>query len=71
MADSSLQQISFEVIHGLVDPNDCRLDHHGYCQEHGHMSETICPHKRAKWLLEVHRPDLWKDILEHRTTGQS
>jgi hypothetical protein len=38
------------ILHDLTDPDDCRYDHHGYCQTHGWLEEGICPHKRAKEL---------------------
>lgn len=49
-----------EIIGALFDENECRYDHHGYCQEHGWLDESECPHSRArKWLIK-YRPDLWK-----------
>ena len=41
------------IIEDLVDTGDCDLDHHGYCQAHGWMSEGVCPHFRAKMFLEA------------------
>jgi hypothetical protein len=38
-----------ELISMLVDPDDCQLDHHNFCQAHGHSSP--CPHKLAKDVL--------------------
>lgn len=35
----------------LTDPDECRYDHHGYCQTHS-LQEYPCPHSRAKELLE-------------------
>lgn len=42
------------VVHDLVDPTPCRFDHHGGCQEHGHLSiqpGEVCPHEEGKRLL--------------------
>lgn len=40
-----------EILTYLLDVNECHLDHHGYCQEHGWLSDTTCPHARARtWL---------------------
>lgn len=38
-----------ELISALVDPDECELDHHEFCQAHGHRSP--CPHKLAKDVL--------------------
>lgn len=32
----------------LVDPDPCRLDHHGYCQAHGWLQEGECVQARLK-----------------------
>jgi hypothetical protein len=45
----------FLLLRDLVDPNDCNFDHHGGCQEHGHLSlepGEICPQQIAKDLLD-------------------
>ena len=34
----------------LVDPDDCRYDHHGYCQSHS-LHNAPCPHSLAKSFL--------------------
>lgn len=40
------------------DDSDCRFDHHGGCQEHGHLSiepGEMCPYAEAQqYLREVH-----------------
>ncbi len=36
----------------LVDEDDCRYDHHGYCQTHN-LGEQPCPHEQAKPLLPM------------------
>jgi hypothetical protein len=37
----------------LVDPDPCRLDHHGFCQAHGWFTnDRACPHMRARDLLD-------------------
>lgn len=40
-----------EVIYDLVDDEPCRLDHHGYCQNHSWMSSDLCPNERGKSIL--------------------
>lgn len=40
-----------DLIYDLADDGQCRLDHHGYCQEHGWMETTECPHARARRVL--------------------
>ena len=41
-----------DLVADLIDEGDCDLDHHGYCQAHDWMQKGICPHFRAKLLLE-------------------
>lgn len=41
------------IVRDLVDPSECRWDHHGYCQAHGWLDDIECPHARAKKLLPV------------------
>ena len=41
----------YEALKDIVDPNDCNVDHHGHCQEHGWMGTGLCPHFRAKLAL--------------------
>lgn len=36
----------------LAEDTPCRLDHHGYCQEHYWFSEEPCPHREAHELLQ-------------------
>lgn len=31
----------------LAEDTPCRLDHHGFCQEHGWLDSRECPHPRA------------------------
>ncbi len=40
------------ILKDLVDSDDCVLDHHGYCQSHGWLNNSECPHARAKKTLE-------------------
>lgn len=42
-----------EALKAMVDDDDCSLDHHGYCQTHGWLSEGVCPQFTAKMLLQV------------------
>lgn len=39
------------LIYDLTSEDKCSLDHHGYCQAHGWMSASECPHRRAQALL--------------------
>lgn len=44
------------LLEDLVELNDCRLDHHGYCQAHDWFGDERCPHARAKELLKDNKP---------------
>jgi hypothetical protein len=44
-------QEAIEIVSDLGERDPCRLDHHGYCQEHDWFNEGPCPHKRAKEFL--------------------
>lgn len=35
----------------------CSFDHHGYCQEHGHLEPGPCPDGAARALLEATEKD--------------
>lgn len=35
----------------LTDEDDCRYDHHGYCQAHS-LDTAPCPHSRSKTLIK-------------------
>lgn len=38
----------------IVEGDDCRYDHHGFCQAHAWMAvEPACPHARAKVFLKA------------------
>jgi hypothetical protein len=42
------------LVRDLTDPEPCRYDHHGGCQEHGYLSlenGERCPHAEAKEVL--------------------
>lgn len=39
------------LVRELTDPDQCRYDHHGYCQSHA-LHEKPCPHERSKELLK-------------------
>ena len=52
---TSSEEALANLLYELVDPDDCRYDHHGYCQAHD-LHENPCPHGRAKSLLMVLRP---------------
>ncbi len=40
------------LIEDFVDRDDCRFDHHGYCQAHAWFeTDPACPHARAKSIL--------------------
>ena len=36
-----------------VDLDECRLDHHGYCQTHGWFSEKLCINEQIKRYLSL------------------
>ncbi|MEU6237392.1 hypothetical protein [Kitasatospora sp. NPDC047058] len=40
-----------DLIDSLRDPEPCRLDHHGDCQEHYWFEPGPCPHARAAALF--------------------
>ncbi len=50
-----------EALRELIDPSECRFDHHGGCQEHGFLEPEpgeVCPHAKAKQLLaDLEAPD--------------
>ena len=35
----------------LTDEDDCRYDHHGYCQAHS-LDIVPCPHSRSRTLIK-------------------
>ena len=39
------------LLRQVLDPDDCRLDHHGFCQTHGWMDRSGCPHARIRSLI--------------------
>ena len=40
------------LIEDFVDRDDCRFDHHGYCQAHAWFeTDPACPHAQAKSIL--------------------
>jgi len=41
----------YKALKDMLDPDDCSLDHHGYCQTHGWLQDGLCPHFRAKIAL--------------------
>jgi hypothetical protein len=42
---------ALDILADLIDAEeDCRYDHHGFCQMHG-LRERPCAHERAKKLL--------------------
>ena len=43
--------VPVETLRGVVDPDPCRLDHHGYCQAHGWLEEGDCPNAKLTALL--------------------
>lgn len=42
-----------QIIEDLVGEDPCEFDHHGYCQAHGWMDESECPHARAKKFMKM------------------
>lgn len=45
------------ALKALVDPNPCRLDHGGFCQEHG--SGAPCAHAEARRVLKETAGGRW------------
>ena len=39
------------IVRDLYDNSPCNSDHHGHRQTHGNLSETRCPHARAREIL--------------------
>jgi hypothetical protein len=39
------------LVRDFLDPDPCSLDHHGYCQTHGWLTEGPCPHATARQML--------------------
>lgn len=39
------------ILSQIVSSDPCRLDHHGYCQEHLWVGKSECAHGRARKLL--------------------
>ena len=39
---------SIDIIEELYDDNDCNLDHHGHCQEHGWREKVNVHMKELK-----------------------
>lgn len=44
----------YELLDELVEPDDCRYDHHGKCQSHN-LHSAPCPHERAKAAMDDFR----------------
>ena len=42
------------LIIDLADRGECHLDHHGYCQAHGWLEDSECPHGRAQKLINAY-----------------
>ena len=57
-AEADANQLS-KALEGITDPDPCTVfDHHGYCQTHGWLSETLCGHAAARIALRQHKePD--------------
>jgi hypothetical protein len=55
VASETLIRELLTVIGELVDADDCEYDIHGYCQTHRWMQTSLCPHARAKIVLETYR----------------
>jgi hypothetical protein len=43
-----------DLLELFVEPIDCRLDHHGSCQQHGWLDEGRCYQALMKDLLREH-----------------
>ncbi len=44
-----------ELVYQLTDDEECRLDHHGYCQTHCYFGRYECPTSKARKLLNKAR----------------
>lgn len=52
------------------EAQDCRLDHHGYCQAHGWFDESECSIPRARRWLAAYREAVGYDKhLDQRNAG--
>lgn len=72
-----------DVVRPMLDAvtydTPCSLDHHGYCQEHGHLEEGPCPDGTARLFLEASSLDafVWRKghafywCAGHRPAGTS
>lgn len=49
--------VPLELLYSLTSPDDCDLDHHGYCQAHAWFHDGECPDARAKRVLAQHNYD--------------
>lgn len=63
-ADAALA-VAVPLIDDLYNDTPCSLDHHGYCQEHGHLDEGPCPDGEAQKLLEEASlpPTVWRALI--------
>ena len=57
LTDSQALTEAMVILRDLMDPEPCRLDHHGYCQEHNWMDESPCPQARARQFWGVTQED--------------
>lgn len=48
--DANVLAEALSLLRALVDPSECRYDHHGYCQTHT-LDDAPCPHSRGRDLL--------------------
>lgn len=57
--------VTVPLIDSLYDDTPCSLDHPGYCQEHGHLDEGVCPDGEAQKLLEEASlpPTVWRALI--------
>lgn len=52
MTDHTTTERLAALVRDFIDPDPCRLDHHGYCQAHSWMcGGARCPHARAREVL--------------------
>lgn len=63
-ADAALA-VALPIVNGLYYDTPCSLDHHGYCQEHGHLDEGPCPDGEAQKLLAQAAlpPTVWRALI--------
>jgi len=55
LPQADLDEMLF-ILEEYYDPEPCRLDHHGYCQEHNWFGKGLCLNVRIRNILLRYRP---------------